>query len=85
MTPTAKSDVMQMYHDIAQEWENAIVASTKIKARLKKNQPELMATPEGKAFYFAVREAIQETDAFCGMLEETMDETATWLTTMYNR
>lgn len=85
MTPMAKNDVIQIYHDIAQQWENAIVASTKVKARLKKNQPELMATPEGKAFYFAVREAIQETDAFTGMLEETMDETATWLTTMYNR
>lgn len=85
MTPMAKNDVIQIYHDIAQQWENAIVASTKVKARLKKNQPELMATPEGKAFYFAVREAIQETDAFTAMLEETMDETATWLTTLYNR
>lgn len=85
MTPTAKNDVIQIYHEIAQEWEDAIVASTKVKARLKKNQPELMSTPEGKAFYFAVKEAIQEMDSFTGLLESTMDETATWITTMYNR
>lgn len=85
MTSTMKNDMSLIYQDIAQEWENAIVASTKIKAKLKRNQPELMATSEGKAFYFAVREAIQEIDAFTGMIEETMDETATWLTTMYNR
>lgn len=85
MTPTCKNDIMQIYHDIAQQWEIAIVASTKVKARLKKNQPELLATSEGKEFYFAIKEAIQESDAYIGQMESIMDEAAVYLTTLYNR
>lgn len=79
MTPAIKKEMQDMYILLAESWESTIVNNTKIRAILKKAQPELMATDIGKAFYFAMKDATQQSDAYIGMTEELMDEAATYM------
>lgn len=79
MTPICKNDIQQLYMLLAEAWELTIVNNTKMKALLKKNQPELLSTDTGKSFYFAVKDAIVQNDAYISMTEELMDEAATHL------
>lgn len=84
MTPACKQDMQRMYLELAEAWELTIVNNTKLKALLKKNQPELMSTDVGKTFYFAMKDALVQNESYISMTEELMDEAATALTAVYN-
>ncbi len=84
MTKTCKEDMQKIYLDLAEAWELTIVNNTKMRALLKRNKPELLATDTGKKFYFAMKDAIQQNDAYVGMTEELMDEAASALTELYS-
>lgn len=79
MTPTCKKDIQEIYMLIAEAWEQTIVNNTKMKAIIKRNQPELLSTDEGKGFYFAAKDVINYNDTYVNMIEELMDEAATYL------
>lgn len=85
MTPVTKQEIQQMYLLLAEAWELTIVNNTKIRALLKKAKPELMSTDIGKAFYFAMKDATQQSDAYIGMTEELMDEAATYMQEAVNQ